>query len=67
MKAALLALALTTCIENPDQCQTIEAQRGTLITACGLAPNREGDTFSIQARINRRFYTFVLDPKCVSI
>lgn len=68
MQSVLLALALTTCVQNPDQCYTEQdAEDGkTLVTACGLAPDKSGRPITIEAVVEGDEYIVVLEPKCLN-
>lgn len=68
MEAVLLTLALATCVENTASCNIEEGVEGekTLITACGLAPDKQGRPITLEARVEGTEYIVVLEPKCLN-
>jgi len=66
METVLLTLALATCVENTASCNIEEGVEGnkTLITACGLAPDKQGRPITIESRVQGKEYVIVLEPKC---
>jgi len=65
MSEVLLVLALSTCAAGEGACtytQTSDAT--TVVTVCGLAPEKEGDALSLEYRVKGQDYLFVLEPKC---
>lgn len=69
MEAVLLTLALATCVESPSQCNYSEGVEGNsiLVTACGLAPRKDGRPITIEGRANGQKYIVVLEPTCVRL
>jgi len=66
METVLLTLALATCIEEPTKCSVSTTEQGeTLVTACGLAPERAGHPIILKGTVEGKEYTVVLEPKCL--
>jgi len=76
MESVLLTLALATCLEaqivtpgdNTASCTIEDGVEGkkTLITACGLAPEKSGRPITIEVKVEGEEYIVVLEPKCVN-
>jgi len=65
METVLLTLALATCIEEPTKCSVSTTEQGeTLVTACGLAPDRGGRPITLEGNVEGNEYIVVLEPKC---
>ena len=65
METVLLTLALATCIEEPTKCSVSTTEKGAvLVTACGLAPDREGRPITLEGKIEGKEYIVTLEPKC---
>jgi len=69
MESLLLTLALATCVDNNSKCTIEDGIEGnkTLITACGLAPEKSGRPITIEATVEGTEYIVVLEPKCTKI
>ena len=69
MESVLLTLALATCLDNTASCTIQDGVEGnkTLITACGLAPEKSGRPITIEGRANGQKYIVVLEPTCVRL
>lgn len=69
MESVLLVLALATCLDNTASCTIQDGVEGnkTLITACGLAPEKSGRPITIEATVEGGQYIIVLEPQCTEI
>ena len=67
MESVLLTLALATCLDNTASCTIQDGVEGnkTLITACGLAPEKSGRPITIEATVEGEQYIVVLEPQCI--
>jgi len=67
MESVLLTLALATCVGDSASCNIEDGVEGnkTLITACGLAPEKSGRPITIEATVEGEQYIVVLEPKCI--
>jgi hypothetical protein len=64
MSEVLLALALTTCAQDEDTCTFTSTSEQTVVTVCGVAPDKEGRPISLEATLRGEEHLFVLEPKC---
>ena len=69
MESVLLALALATCVDNNSKCTIEDGVEGdkTLITACGLAPDKQGRPITLEVGVEGTEYVIVLEPKCLGV
>jgi len=69
MESVLLTLALASCLEGSASCTIEDGVEGdkTLITACGLSPEKSGRPITIEATVEGEQYIVVLEPKCTTL
>jgi len=64
MSEVLLALALSVCANEPENCSFTSTPDANVVTVCGIAPDREGRPISIEARLRGEEHLFVFEPQC---
>lgn len=68
MESILLMLALATCAEDSSTCSYTELESGeAVVTACDIAPDKQGRPISFQTYLEGKKYTVTLEPRCVRI
>ena len=67
MSEIILALALSVCAKDSENCTWTEVTGGAVVTVCGLAPEERGKPLSFNARLPDGKYLFVLEPECVEV